>query len=211
MLCSFGRILYIFTEQPVDYYRRACSGSVPAHGSAVQVPASSTASQGTTATERTQQSHHAESESVPTHPAPAARCSPLFVRTYYDAKFIALFSYEQRFFCCVYYSPREMLPNIVMNVSSKLIDDWLVCLLFVCMLAYLKNHPAELTILYLLRVDTTRSSSGGVAIRYLCTSGFVDDATSCFYTIGPMARHSEVFLSDERITWQEKLLQRFQR
>ena len=58
------------------------AGSLSAHRPAVQVPASSATSQGTTAAERTQQSHHEKLESVAAHPNPAADCSPLFIRTY---------------------------------------------------------------------------------------------------------------------------------
>jgi len=71
-------IFYLITQTIAD----ACSGSVPAYGPAVQVLASSTASQGATATERTQQSHHEKPESAAAHPASAADGSPLFIRTY---------------------------------------------------------------------------------------------------------------------------------
>jgi len=48
----------------------------------VQVPASATTSQGTTAAERTQQSHHEKPQPAAAHPTPAAHRSPLFIRTY---------------------------------------------------------------------------------------------------------------------------------
>jgi len=48
--------------------------------------------------------------------------------------------------------------------------------LFVCLLAYLINHNAKLhRILCMLTAAVARSSSGVIAIRYVLTSGFVDD------------------------------------
>lgn len=59
-----------------------CAGSLPAHGPAVQIPASSTTSQRTTAAERTKQSHHEKPQSVAMYSTAGADCSSLFIRTY---------------------------------------------------------------------------------------------------------------------------------
>jgi len=73
--------------------------------------------------------------------------------------------------------------GIVMCISVCLF----VCL-SVCPLAELENHSAKHhQILCILPVVVARSSSGGVAIRYVLTSGFVDDVI--FSHTGPMARH----------------------
>jgi len=53
----------------------------------MQVPPSTTTSQGTTAAERTKQSHHEKPQSAAVHPTRGADCSPLFVRTYKSLPF----------------------------------------------------------------------------------------------------------------------------
>ena len=75
-------ILYIFHANNLLDCRRVCSGSMPAHGPAVQIPTSATASQRAAAAERTQQSHHEKPQPAAAHPAAAAHRCALLVRTY---------------------------------------------------------------------------------------------------------------------------------
>jgi len=60
-----------------------------------------------------------------------------------------------------------------------------VCI-FVCPLAYLRNHTAELTNFLKLRLGVARSSAGGVAVRHIIPVLWM---TSCFHNMGSMVRH----------------------